>query len=667
MLTLLRMVEAGRQHNPEVPGIGRLISMRVLKSLLAALHYRDVRTMLHARRTSLISVGIAERLGWEAEAAGIVELAALLHDMGKICVPDHILLKPGRLSPDEAEFIAVQNRVAISLLQACSVDPEVIDLVAQSHGLTTRADPLSGQIHLGARILAVADAFDSLTTTQTFRLAFEHAEAMKILEDQSGKQFDRNVVAALGRWLESTAAAGLQAFEGASLEATAVSVETLGETLELCHLMNSLHGMESLYQAVVMVDANMQIQVWNSGAERIFHRNPREVLGAVWDPREISIIAISGNDGSTALHDCMHTKNAACRRLLVKRDTESTAELEIHAIPLHDGRRMVGALGLIYDIKQSRKNEGQFRQLQMAATRDALTGVYNRGELDEQLKQHFGTYQASKGHVPFSVIFFDLDHFKSINDRLGHAVGDRVLIDTARLMQDETYSGEVVGRYGGEEFVIVCPETVIEDATERAERLRRALMAARIASRADARVTASFGVAQVEPGDTVETLVKRADAALYEAKRSGRNRTCCKRREPDVDVGKGKNNDTVWVVRQDLITNVAADLIVYKIKGFIQDVGATLITSSAKNLVVQCGTAGLLGWGSRPEKQPVKVSINIQDAPLVTSNSKRVLLKTTVEPVSRPMRSTTFQERAAGVLNQLRSYCIADFYHPENS
>ena len=106
-----------------------------------------------------------------------------------------------------------------------------------------------------------------------------------------------------------------------------------------------------------------------------------------------------------------------------------------------------------------------------------------------------------------------------INDTYGHKVGDQVLVDLTRTLQNETYSSEVIGRYGGEEFVILCPDTDLESAVRRAERLRHAIAKSSIGGMATLNVTSSFGVSTARLGDTVHTLLERADACLYRARK----------------------------------------------------------------------------------------------------------------------------------------------------
>ena len=175
------------------------------------------------------------------------------------------------------------------------------------------------------------------------------------------------------------------------------------------------------------------------------------------------------------------------------------------------------------------------RELFQQAQLDALTGVASRRRVEEGLTAALAGQRADLGpglpsrptpihgiaRVSTAVILLDLDHFKSVNDTYGHPVGDTLLTATARVLQQRVRLDDVVGRWGGEEFLVVCPSTGLDDAAALAETLR-----ARIAARDFPGIghrTASFGVAVSAPGDTAATLVERADAALYEAKRLGRN------------------------------------------------------------------------------------------------------------------------------------------------
>ncbi len=162
--------------------------------------------------------------------------------------------------------------------------------------------------------------------------------------------------------------------------------------------------------------------------------------------------------------------------------------------------------------------------LSLAVT-DKLTKLYNRHYLDTHLKNLIS--QALASRRPMSLMILDMDHFKAVNDTYGHDVGDEVLRALAEVMVSTIRSADLAARYGGEEFVVLMPETDASRAYEAAERLRKKVESTPFAiSHADGQIfkTLSIGHATIQPTDVPETLLKRADAALYEAKNTGRNK-----------------------------------------------------------------------------------------------------------------------------------------------
>jgi diguanylate cyclase (GGDEF)-like protein len=163
-------------------------------------------------------------------------------------------------------------------------------------------------------------------------------------------------------------------------------------------------------------------------------------------------------------------------------------------------------------------------ELRQAAVTDSLTGALNRRGFDEALRQE--TASAKRHGHPLSVVAMDLDHFKDVNDRFGHAAGDAALKAAASLvMQELRRDTDFLGRVGGEEFMLLCPQTAADGAAALAERIRT-----RLASEAfsingtQVWLTASFGISQFAGHDDAERMLIEADKALYEAKRLGRDR-----------------------------------------------------------------------------------------------------------------------------------------------
>ncbi|GAB6043743.1 GGDEF domain-containing protein [Endothiovibrio diazotrophicus] len=160
------------------------------------------------------------------------------------------------------------------------------------------------------------------------------------------------------------------------------------------------------------------------------------------------------------------------------------------------------------------------QELETSSRTDFLTGLANRLRLDAVLEEE--QQRSRRFHHPFGVILLDVDHFKRVNDGHGHPVGDQVLVELAGLLRENVRETDTVGRWGGEEFMVLCPETDLEEAAALAGALRRVVEAHPFP--VVGRQSASFGVAACRPGDPVDAVVRRADEALYAAKARGRNR-----------------------------------------------------------------------------------------------------------------------------------------------
>ncbi len=160
------------------------------------------------------------------------------------------------------------------------------------------------------------------------------------------------------------------------------------------------------------------------------------------------------------------------------------------------------------------------QQVEQLAVTDSLTETYNRRKFDETIIQEH--HRANQEKTPFSLIMLDIDHFKKVNDQFGHSVGDLVLKQLSQLIRGLIRQGDLLIRWGGEEFLILLPTTQIEEAGPFAERIRLEVEQEQFVDAGS--ITISLGVAQLRKGDSTDTLLKRVDNALYQAKREGRNR-----------------------------------------------------------------------------------------------------------------------------------------------
>ncbi|MCG8566569.1 MAG: GGDEF domain-containing protein, partial [Desulfobacterales bacterium] len=168
----------------------------------------------------------------------------------------------------------------------------------------------------------------------------------------------------------------------------------------------------------------------------------------------------------------------------------------------------------------------ELEKSQKEAQTDALTGLINRRGLGKALEVE--RIRARQNKTPFSIILLDIDHFKRVNDNFGHLVGDSLLKGLSIIIKKQIRRNDVAVRFGGEEFLILLPETHLEGAVAVAEKLRNALSSkewkVRESGKSMGRITASMGVATHEPDDTEESFIQRADRAVYMAKTTGRNK-----------------------------------------------------------------------------------------------------------------------------------------------
>lgn len=167
-----------------------------------------------------------------------------------------------------------------------------------------------------------------------------------------------------------------------------------------------------------------------------------------------------------------------------------------------------------------RSRANAYAELERLSETDKLTDIYNRSHLDDVLQQEITRHH--RNGQPLTVVLCDIDHFKQINDKYGHLTGDIILQQLAQLLKGNMRGTDFCGRWGGEEFLIICPDTPATSATAIISKLQQSIREADMAEQI--RLTLSFGIAMLQPGESADDLLRRADNALYEAKRLGRDR-----------------------------------------------------------------------------------------------------------------------------------------------
>lgn len=282
---------------------------------------------------------------------------------------------------------------------------------------------------------------------------------------------------------------------------------------------------DSLYDGVYFVDHARRILYWNRGAEQLTGYARDEVVGSYCYDNILDHLDVGGCNlcqTGCPLVDTIRDGRPITGRVFLRHKDGRRIAVDVHVMPLYNDRgEIIGGVEVFRDASSTVALESAYNRLRTLAEKDPLTGVANRRFLDGALAEQIAMLERTG--IPFSVVLIDLDHFKSVNDEHGHGVGDQALVRFARLLDTLCRGTDVAGRFGGEEFLLILPGSRLEAAALVAERVRRAVPEA-TPREMGGRLTASLGVAEAVVGDTAETLLARADAALYRAKHNGRDR-----------------------------------------------------------------------------------------------------------------------------------------------
>ncbi|HCS55446.1 diguanylate cyclase [Rubinisphaera sp.] len=646
------------------------ISPAILRDLLTCLHFRDENTFLHSRRVSMIVVGLAKQLCWNSEAIREIELAAMLHDIGKIGIPDHILFKPGKYTVEEASLMALRTAIAEDILEICRIPLRIRNIIVESRLPFSRMEdylrPLGKDLSQAGRLLAVADAYESLSRDQIYRDAKSKPEITNILNERAGSLYDASIVQTLIRWIDNGGEAALQEVgRESAMNGLLVNGGASLAMTSLCNIFSHLYTLEQAYDGFAIVGVDGRILLANRGCRSIFQQADKDWSGQSWsnelcpqaDPYQ-NFLA----DKDLPLNQTMVSKVPATFNVKVPLPDHLWEELEVQSIPMFDFNDELIGVGEFYRLKQRNKVESaKFRELALQASRDALTGVANRGTLENQLSRAMANFKKDPVSNLFSVIYLDIDHFKSINDTFGHATGDDVLVTLAKLLREEAYSSEFVARYGGEEFVILCPELAAEQAVKRAERFRTEIAKLSFETASSLKITSSFGVSQVEVSDSLESVLKRADKALYQSKNQGRNRTTLIQ-QSDIHAETKPENSKEGYQFEASIDGVLFDqFLILKLQGFAEQNRAKLLKVKEGDVHFQLGRKGFFKrWGKNEDQQPVLVQIDATAALSAhgsRTNSQRMNVKIT--PIGLPPNPEKFKLRARYAYRMLRSHFLS--------
>ena len=547
---------------------GALARMRELylasvRALAAAVDARDPYTRSHSARVAALSRGIAEEMQLSADQVRRIQLGALLHDIGKIGVPDAILNNPGALSPDEWVIMRSHSMLGASIVNAVEPLRDLVPIVRSHHERYDGGgypDQLGGDlVPIEAYVVAAADAFEVIVSRRAYKPAQTVEHACAELLRCRGTQFHPAVVDAFLRLIERDRAQGAAQLRriagilhediedvpgpGVLLEQFAASAQTHGRQLAI------LQRLASEISAVLDID-ELAERLLRIICDAMGYENG--FLLTLDDAGDDLVIrAAVGPSGSYVgqhlprgqgiswwVVERGELQNVADGRL----DPRFYGPSEIRSVlcvPLQLGDERIGVLGVestrlaafgrededlltavSHQVAAAVRVAKLHQAAKTAAATDPLTGLPNRRSFFQRLEREL----SGRDGAPLSVAIVDANGLKALNDGFGHAAGDEALVRVGAILQAGVREGDLVARIGGDEFAVLFAGAPILTA----ERIVRRL-AERIANSTlgigHRLPTIAWGVADASGESTVDALVEAADRAMYRQKQHMRKRT----------------------------------------------------------------------------------------------------------------------------------------------
>jgi diguanylate cyclase (GGDEF)-like protein/putative nucleotidyltransferase with HDIG domain len=568
-----RRVELQKGHAEELTAL----HLRTIEALALAIDAKDHTTHKHLNRVRTFALEVGKEMGLAPDELEALRAAALLHDIGKLAVPEHIISKPGRLTPEEFEKMKIHPVVGAEILERVAFPYAVAPIVRSHHekwdgsgypdGLRYEAIPI------GARILAAVDFMDALTSDRQYRKALPTKEALRMMEEQSGKHFDPGVVEVMllryeeleAQAAENSAedtlsemlvkfpvhrglqpAAGFERSDGGqrsdhdfltSIAAARQEAQMLFELSQDLGKSLSLDGTLSVlsvslrklipYDSIVTftVKGNDLVPAHVSGDNFRVFTSLKVPMGeglSGWVAQNRKPI-VNGNPAVEPGYRGEQGRFTTLRSAL--------------ALPLEGANGLVGVLAL-YSVEQdafcvdhlrilqaissklamSVENAVKYQQAEDSATTDYLTGLPNARSLFLHLDREIA--RCGRTSQNLAIMVCDINGFKQVNDSFGHLEGDRLLRLLAHRVKEVCREYDYVARMGGDEFVIVIPGMTPMAAQEKTALMNSMTVEAGMEVCGREQISLSVGIAVFpDDGSDAEQLLAHADRRMYFAKR----------------------------------------------------------------------------------------------------------------------------------------------------
>lgn len=550
------------------------LHLRTIHSLALAIDARDGTTHGHLRRVQVYARELSRELGLSEEERRALDAAALLHDIGKLAVPEYIISKPGKLTTEEFEKMKVHPIVGAEILQSVQFPYPVAPIVLAHHEKWDGSGYPYGlkgeQIPIGARIVSAVDVLDALASDRQYRRALPLDEAMRQVAKLSGTSFDPRVIAVLEkRYLEidklartqveasslsteiriergvpaaglETPSGGVEIDKGGFLAEIAAARQEFQTLLELT---NELGSSLRVDETLALLASRLRAVIPYGGiaiyTDEGHHLRTRYASGE--DATLFSSLEIPMGEGISGWvvqnNKPIMNGNPSVEPGYLNDPTKFSLHRSALSVPLPGMHGVVGALTLyhrdsaaftrdhlrILQAVSSKagltiENAIRFVNAEKSATTDGLTGMPNARSLFLRLAA--AVEEAQLGGLHLAVLVADMDGFKQVNDQYGHAAGNRVLERTAKALRESSRKGDYAARMGGDEFVLLLPNAISDLVPGRIQELDLLINNVGREVCGAEFLQLSVGAAfYPEDGSIAEELLAVADARMYQVKR----------------------------------------------------------------------------------------------------------------------------------------------------
>ena len=575
--TYLGRLEDEKVHVEEMAAL----HLRTIEALALAIEAKDHTTHDHLRRVRIYAMEVAKDLGISAAEMQALRAAALLHDIGKLAVPEQIISKPGKLTPEEFEKIKIHPVVGAEILERVQFPYPVVPIVRAHHekwdGTGYPAGLKGEEIPIGARILSAVDCLDALASNRQYRRALPLERAMEIINSESGKSFDPKVVEVLARryteleqmalaqdWDKKRLSTHVKIEKGlapaAGFEQTPPPVNGRKDAFDpLCSIAAARQEVQMLFELTQDLGNSLSLnETLSVVSVRLKRLVPYDSI-AVYVLRDQKLVPEYVNGENFRLFSSLEIPvgeglsgwvaqnrkpilngNPSVEAGYMGDPAKFSTLRSALALPLEGLNGAVGVLALYRaekdaftkdnlrillaissKISLAIENALKYRQVENSATIDYLTNLPNARSLFLRLDSELA--RCRRMNIPLAVLVCDLDGFKQVNDSFGHLTGNKVLSSVADGLKANCREYDYVARMGGDEFVLLLPHITPESVDDRISQMKRIAAEAGEIIPGKRFLSMSVGEAFYPlDGSNAEELLATADRRMYKNKQQQR-------------------------------------------------------------------------------------------------------------------------------------------------